>query len=75
MHYARKVILSWFHEYDNKFNVNKWLPQCPDLNPVPLGALLVCGTTWNSLHKQTTDDSAAPGYVPGLCGCWITNRN
>ncbi len=36
MHHVHKaqIILDWFLEHDNEFNLLKWLPQSPDLNPI-----------------------------------------
>ncbi len=51
-----QVISDWFLEHDNEFNLLKWPPQSPNLNPIaPLG----CGGTGDSHHGCAAESSAA----------------
>ncbi len=33
-HHKAQIISDWFLEHDNEFNLHKWPPQSPDLNPI-----------------------------------------
>ncbi len=55
-----QVISDWFLEHDNEFNLLKWPPQSPDLNPID--SPLCCGGTGDSHHGCAADKSAATAW-------------
>ncbi len=63
--YKAQIISDWFLEHDNEFNLLKWPPQSPDLNPIE--------HHWDVVEREILIMDVQPTNLQQLCDAIMRN--